>query len=362
MFNSKTRKFDDSTGAFTTGLTMLSQTMPEFGVTGLYVATVAASVEQLKKCCGCLGGYMKSQGGSPAGTRLHGALLEGTFINPNLCGALDKSFVFEPSAKVFDSIEDGGAIKLVNVIPDFGQSSVELTWYLTKKGIVVGAGHTNATCQQFADAVKAGLKYCIHFTNGPTGGSYKPFDGGGAIEAVLKFDEVYAELIADGFHVNPAYIRDIIKRKGIAKIIGITDCMFVAGSSERQVEIGASRGEVSDDGKYIRLFGKTNALFGSTLTMSTAFENVLNWLTSDMQGVWNRRHEPMDFNEALAAVSKMYSTTPCEVTGLAKSGFGRLTDGEKADVCVLDISGSAGNYKVEVESTIINGSVVYSKN
>ena len=81
-----------------------------------------------------------------------------------------------------------------------------------------------------AEAIKAGLKYCIHFTNGPTGGSYKPFNGGGTIEAVLKFDELYAELIADGFHVNPLYIRDIIRRKGVDKIIGMTDCQFVAGS------------------------------------------------------------------------------------------------------------------------------------
>ncbi len=361
FYDGKTKTFDDSEAAYSAGFKMLSRKLPEYGVTSFYLASVAAPVETLKKCCGNLARYMNEQKKSLKGARLCGAMLEGTFINPALSGALDQNYVFEPSVELFESIEDGGAIKMANVIPDFGDSSVELTRHLTEKGIVVGAGHTNSTCDQFAEAVAAGLKYCIHFTHGPTGGSYKPVDGGGATEAVLKFDDVYAELIADGYHVNPAYIRDIIKRKGIEKIIGITDAMYIAGSDEKRIKAGDTFGEKSDDGKYIRLVGKANALCGSLLTMSTAFENMLNWLTSDMGGIWNRRHPAMDFEQALTAVSRMYSYNPCELTSLAKSGFGRLADGAKADICIIDITGSPGNYKVRVESTIVDGNIVYSR-
>ena len=142
----------------------------------------------------------------------------------------------------------------------------------------------------------------------------------------------------------------------------MTDCMFVAGSSLKRIKIGSVPGVISDDGRYIAVENKKNTLFGSVLNMKQGFENMLNWLTSNMQGIWNRSHKAMDFEDALAAVSAMYSTNPCKLVGLDKEGFGKLTDGAKADLCILNITGSQGSYKVDVESTIVDGNIVYSKN
>jgi N-acetylglucosamine-6-phosphate deacetylase len=320
---------------------------------------VAASVETLRTSYSHLGKFLKAQAQSPAGAKVLGGLLEGSFISPDMAGAQNPEFVFKPSKEAFDKIEDGGTIKLVLVGPDSGEPAVELTRYLTGKGIAVATGHTNATYNQVAEAIKAGLKYCIHFTNGPTGGSYKPFNGGGTIEAVLKFDELYAELIGDGFHVNPLYIRDIIKRKGVEKIIGMTDCQFVAGSSLKTFTLGGTPGTISDDGSHIKVANKKNTLFGSNLTMNRGFNNMLNWLTTEMDGIWNRKHVAVDFEQALCAAAGFYSTNPCRLTGLAKAGYGTITDGAKADLCVLAISGSQGNYKVRVDMTIVDGNIVY---
>ena len=268
----------------------------------------------------------------------------------------------EPSVENFDNIADHGAIKLANVVPDAGQKSCELIRHLADKGVVVGMGHTNATGTQVADAIKAGLKYCVHFLNGPTGSSHKPFNGGGAIEAVLKFDQLYAELILDGFHVDPAYVRDIIKRKGPDRIMAMTDCGYVVGSELKKFTIGGIAGQVSDDRCYLRVVGKKEMLFGSTLTMNKAFNNLLNWLTVDMQGIWNRRHPAMELEKALVAEAKIFSTNPCALTGLEKQGCGSIINGAKADLCVLDITGPAGDYKVTVEATIVDGNTVYSAN
>jgi predicted amidohydrolase YtcJ len=68
----------------------------------------------------------------------------------------------------------------------------------------------------------------------------------------------------------------------------------------------------------------------------------------------------MDLEEALVASSKIFSTNACKLTGLEKEGCGSVVDGAKADLCVLDITGSPGSYKVTVESTIVNGNIVYS--
>ncbi len=361
FYDLKKSTYDNSSTAYEQGFEMLRTKLAQFGVTGFYLASGAESTATLKHCYRRLADYLSRPDDNTVGARLLGGMLEGPFINPDMSGAMNPELVLEPSLEIFDAIEDGGTIKLANVMPDAGRKSCELTEYLTQKGIVVGAGHTNATFNQMAEAVKAGLKYCVHFTNGPTGGSYKPFEGGGAIEAGLKIDELYAELICDGFHINPAYVRDIIKRKGVDKILGITDCMFVAGSDLKEFSIGGMRGAVSDDGTYLRVLSKENTLFGSNLTMDRAFENMLNWLSSPMAGIWNRRHRALSLEEAVSAAAKMYSRNPCDLTGLAAEDFGRIENGAKADICVLDITGSPGSYKVKVEMTVVDGKVVYSK-
>lgn len=299
LYRPETGQFDASELIYRDSLEMLSRALTKFGVTGFYISSSAASIATLKKCYSYLSTYLEEQSHEGIGSRLFGGMLEGTFIHPDMAGAQNAEYIHKPSRELFDRIEDRGSIKLANVVPDYGVSAYELTDYLSQRGIVVGAGHTNATGDQFAEAIKSGLKYCIHFTNGPTGGSYKPFDGGGAIEAVLQNDEIYAELIIDGYHINPAYTRDIIARKGIDKIIGITDCMYVAGTQLKQINLSGISGSVSSNGKYLVLEDKNNALFGSNLTMDRAFENLLNLLSRDMAGIWYGIHPAWDFEKTL---------------------------------------------------------------
>lgn len=359
LYDPESKTFDNSPSAYEQGFDMLRTTLVKFGVTGLYVGTWASPVENLRNCFARLYDYL-GKSGSPLGTRLLGGLLEGSFINPEMAGAQNPKMVLKFIKDSFDSIDDKGTIKLANVVPDFGKVSFELIEYLTDKGVVVGAGHCNATCEQIEQAVRAGLKYFIHFTNGPTGGSYKPFHGGGAIEAVLKSDEIYAEQILDGYHVNPAYVRDIIKRKGPDRIVGITDCLFVAGSDIKQFSGGGVRGALSENGKYFQVVDKPGTLFSSNLTMDRGFTNLLNWLTTDMQGIWNRRHDMMNLDQALVTVAKILSTNPCVLNRLDKEGCGSIINGAKADLCVLDIGGLPGNYDVTVQQTIVDGVTVYS--
>jgi len=359
LYDPETETFDNSPSAYEHGLDMLRKTLVRFGVTGFYVGTWASPVENLRNCFARLHHYLSKPQARP-GARLLGGFLEGSFINPRMAGAQNPDMVLKFVSESFDSIEDQGTIKLANVVPDFGQPSYELIDYLTSKGIVVGAGHCNATCEQIEEAIRAGLKYFIHFTNGPTGGSYKPFHGGGAIEAVLKSNELYAEQILDGYHVNPAYVRDILKRKGPDRIIGVTDCLFVAGSQVRQFTGGGIRGALSENGKYFQVVDKPGTLFSSNLTMNRGFANLLNWLTADMQGIWNRRHEVLQLDQALVTAAKILSTNPCVLTQMDKKGYGSIVDGAKADLCVLDIVGLPGNYTVTLELTIVDGNKVYS--
>jgi N-acetylglucosamine-6-phosphate deacetylase len=78
-----------------------------------------------------------------------------------------------------------------------------------------------------------------------------------------------------------------------------------------------------------------------------------------MAGIWNEKHPAREFGDAVVMATRLCSTTPADLMGLA--GYGRITEGGRADLCVLDISGTQGNYKVTVEQTMVDGKVVYKR-
>jgi len=203
-YEPRTKSFHCSSEIYKNELPRYVRTITSNGVTNLYLGTFSAPIKQLRFCFAELKKYMDSDRNGRDGCVVKGGMLEGTFFNPGMCGAQNPEYILKPDVEKFNEINESGIIKLVNVVPDYGVESCRLIKNLTAKGISVGAGHTNATADQFKDAVNSGLKYSIHFLNGPTGHSYKPFNNGGAVEAILQDDRIYVELIVDGFHVNPA--------------------------------------------------------------------------------------------------------------------------------------------------------------
>ncbi len=354
-FNPATSTFESSEEIYSTELAKYAQLRESTGVTRIYLGTWAAPIERQKFCFRQLKTYIESENNGYKGALIAGGLLEGTFINPKNAGAQNPNFVFKPDISLFDEINESHVIKLINIVPDSGQDAYELTEYCTKKGISVGAGHTDATYNQFNRAIKSGLKYCIHFLNGPIGHNYKIFEGGGAVEAVLCTD-IYAELILDGVHVNPRYVRDVMFRKGSDKIIAVTDAMFFSqteGISE--FEISGIKGKISDDKKFVYVANKEKlTLFSSILTMDKAFSNLLSWLTCDMPGIWISQHEAIDFEQALLIASRCCSKNIADMLAL-NSGeeiqTGEIADGKLADLIIADIEGKTGNYTINIKQT-----------
>jgi N-acetylglucosamine-6-phosphate deacetylase len=209
-----------------------------------------------------------------------------------------------------------GNIKIVNVVPEWGSAGINLIRYLTARNIICAAGHTGATGRQYGKAIESGLKLAVHFLNGPTGSSSKSFDGGGAVETVLRSDKMSVEIIVDGYHVDKAYVRDTIRRKGFDRVAAITDSMFAAQMPGlTDFEVAGIKGKVGDNGEYLQVAGRENALFGSKLTMDKAFTNLLNWLTEPVRGIWYAEHEKLPFEEALLKTAMMCSSNPARILG-----------------------------------------------
>lgn len=343
------------------------------GTTLVGFTTLEASITKMKNIFKLVAEY-KRESTLPFNEIFYGIYMEGTFMKEKrYCGAHNPKYFFEPSINLFKEFQEAaeGNIKIVNVVPEWEDSALELIEYLTSKKIICAAGHTGATGNQYNSAIDKGLNLAIHALNGPSSTSFKSFDGGGALEAFLKSDRMYLEIIPDGYHVDKAYVLDILKKKGIDKCVAISDSMFVSNMKNiNEFKMNGIPGKISKNGKYIQLAGKENenSLFGSVLTMDQAFSNLLTWFTTPIEGIWNKLHEPISFEEALLAASKLCSANPAELLGIFSDSnrttksisntTGSIELGKSGDIVISDISKNKIGYYLSVKDVILKGELV----
>jgi N-acetylglucosamine-6-phosphate deacetylase len=130
--------------------------------------------------------------------------------------------------------------------------------------------------------------------------------------AMLEND-MYCELIADGFHVCPDMIKLAYELKGADKLELITDSMRAKGMPEGISELGGQKVIVKD--KQARL--ESGNLAGSVLTYDDAFVNIMKFTGCSVQ-------------EAI----KMSSLNQAKEFGLSQKGS--LEVGKDADLNVFD--------------------------
>ncbi|HVR76098.1 MAG TPA: amidohydrolase family protein [Planctomycetota bacterium] len=337
------------------------------GVTGIVLATLAAPIEEV---IAYLRGVRRvlDAPASPPDHALIGALVEGTFMNPALSGAQNPRWVLPPDLLVLDRLVETGAVRLLNVAPETGPDALRVIESATRRGIIVGSGHAKPHARTLREAVKAGLRYVIHLGNGPTGSSLKAFEDGGMLEESLRNDDLIVSIILDGIHIDPRLARDWIARKEVRRVVAVSDAGFALGAPPGAFEVLGIRGERSACGKYLRVVPPAGApvpnprssdfgaLFGSAAAMQDIFANALNLFTSDMEGIYHRRHAPMGFEEALDAASALCSRNPAALLGLESRGD--LATGHRADLVLVEIHGEPGAHEVAVLRTWVAGATV----
>lgn len=370
-YDMQRRTFDPSLGNYQDCLARLMGVLAQHGTTQALLSTIAAPLDRLEGVLGELDCYVRSERNGRDGAMLSGAFIEGTFIkNPDFAGAQNPRYFCEPKREIFDRLQAaaGGQIRYVNIVPEHGEVALDLIRHVTAQGVLVGAGHTSSTAEQYRRAVDAGLRIAVHFTNGPTGSSFKPFGGGSVLQSVLTCHKVYAELIGDGYHVNPSYLMDILYRKTPDRIVAVTDAFFAAGATDsiREFEVSGIKGRVSANGEYLQVVGKENTLFGSVLNMRVAFSNWVSWLTRDMPGIWFDEYAALELDEAVVTTARLCSSNPARALGIYEpvsrrvnepidSYCGSLQVGKRADVVLLSLEGEPGKFKAAVHSVFVKG-------
>jgi N-acetylglucosamine-6-phosphate deacetylase len=250
----------------------------------------------------------------PGGARVLGIHLEGPFLNPARRGVHDAAAIRAPTSDDIAGLAalgadpQGGRV-LLTVAPEVLPAGAIRK--LKAAGVIVAAGHTEASYEQVRAALAEGLAGFTHLFNAMTPlASRAP----GAVGAALDDAASWCGLIADGHHVHPASLRVAIAAKPRGRMLLVTDAMPPVGTDmtdfllyERVISVA--------DGRCLTADG---TLAGSVLDMATAVRNAVHLL-----------------GLPLAEALRMASAYPAAALGLDHE-LGRIAPGHRADLVLLD--------------------------
>ena len=248
---------------------------------------------------------------------LIGAHMEGPYLSPAQCGAQAPDFITPPDPAQYNALldETDGTIVRWTYAPEQDPEG-EFCKLLRERGIIVSAGHTNATYTHMQTAIDSGCSLITHlYSCTSTVTRDHGFRSLGVIETAFLRDELTAEIIADGKHLPPELVRMIVKIKGVDKVAAVTDSLSIAGST-------AARGVMSgveyivEDG--VAKLTDRSAFAGSVATTDILLRVLVN-----------------DCGLSLPEAFTMLSDTPARIHKLSR---GRIAEGYDADLIILDNS------------------------
>ena len=181
---------------------------------------------------------------------------------------------------------------------------------LANAGVIVSAGHTQATGEQIFEALRNGLRGFTHLFNAMSQlGSREP----GVVGAALYDENSWCGIIVDGHHVDPKVLKVALRAAPMRRFMLVTDAMPSVGG-RRAFTLGGHKIAVID-GKCVNAEG---TLAGSDLDMATAVRNAVSMLG-------------LDIADAIA----MASTNPAAFLGLDHE-LGKIAPGYRASLVLLD--------------------------
>ena len=142
-------------------------------------------------------------------------------------GAHPADAVRPPSIAEFDRWQKAaaGIVGMVTLSPHFSES-VEYIAALVKSGVYIAIGHTHASPDQIRMAVDSGASLSTHLGNGIAQEIPRHRN---PIWSQLADDRLTASFIADGHHLPQEVLRSLLRAKGGARSILVSDSVALAG-------------------------------------------------------------------------------------------------------------------------------------
>lgn len=286
------------------------------GCTSFLPTLITSSDEDMKAAIAAERDYQSQYQNHSLG--LH---LEGPYLNVMKKGIHSVDHIRRSDNAMINAIcENADVVTKVTLAPE--QNDHRHIEQLVEAGIVVSAGHTNATYVEARKGFASGITFATHLFNAMT-----PIAGRepGMVGAIYDTPEVYTGVIADGFHVDYANIRMAHRMKG-DKLVLVTDATAPAGADMDHF-IFVGKKVYYRDGKCV---DENGTLGGSALTMIEAVQNSVE-------------HAGIALDEAI----RMATLYPARAISVDQK-LGAIKKGMVANLAIFD-----RDYKVR--ATVVNG-------
>jgi N-acetylglucosamine-6-phosphate deacetylase len=254
----------------------------------------------------------------PVGARILGVHLEGPFLSPTRLGAHPASARRDPDPALLKRLLDAGPVRHMTLAPEL-DGALELVDALHARGVVVSAGHSDATAEEAHRAFDRGVATVTHLFNAMRPLAHRD---PGIVGAALVREDVVVQVILDGHHLAEETARLVWRAAG-GRVALVSDAISAAGVGDGSYRLSGVEVEVRD-GVARRADG---VLAGSLVTM--------------LESVRNLHALGAPLVDALAAATSV----PARVTGV---DVGVLRPGGPADVVVLDD-------RLELRTVIVGG-------
>ncbi|HTD12013.1 MAG TPA: N-acetylglucosamine-6-phosphate deacetylase [Steroidobacteraceae bacterium] len=276
-----------------------------FGTTGFLPTLISADLDVVARAIAAVRGAI--QAGVPGVLGLH---IEGPYLNVARKGVHDPAKLRELDASalgLLTSLREGRT--LVTLAPEMTTPGIIAK--LVAAGVVVSAGHTNATYAEIEPALRHGLTGFTHLFNAM---SQLTGREPGAVGAALSDPNSWCGIIVDGVHTDPVVLRIALKCKPLERFMLVTDAMPSVGTHNGSFELQGRRITVKG---YVCV-DEDGTLAGSNIDMASSVRNAMSML-----------------GLPLSAAVRMASQWPAEFLGLGKS-CGRIAPGYRANLVLAD--------------------------
>ena len=287
------------------GIAAIGAAHTRFGTTGFLPTLISEDLDGIAAALDAVDAAIEA--GVPGVLGVH---IEGPVLNPARNGIHDPAKFRRLDGALISLLSKRrrGRV-LVTVAPERVDLADVRT--LAKSGVIVSAGHTEATFEQAEAAFDAGVTGVTHLFNAmPPIYQRAP----GIVGATLDDPRPWSGLIVDRVHVATPVLRMALKLRPFDKLMLVTDAMPSVGSNHKSFNLHGRKIDVAE-GRCVYTDG---TLAGSDLDMATAVSNCV-----------------ADLGLTPDRVSLLASTNPAAFLGLSNER-GALAPGLRADWILLD--------------------------
>jgi N-acetylglucosamine-6-phosphate deacetylase len=287
------------------GLATIAAAHARFGTTALLPTLISDTAEAIAAALDAVDAAIMA--GVPG---IIGAHIEGPFISGARKGIHDPALIRAIDRAIIDVLcRPRRGVVVMTLAPEMVAAGDIAR--LAAAGVILSAGHSDATYEQAQAGFAAGITGVTHLFNAMSPLRHR---APGLVGAAMTGNNLWCGLIADGVHVAPAALDIALRIKGADRLMLVTDAMPSVGSAEESFLLNGRRITVRDG----VCLGEDGTLAGAHLDMGRAVRTMCTATGAD-----------------LPQVSRMASGSPSAFLGLSHER-GSLAAGLRADFVVLD--------------------------